>query len=74
VTQVMVRLDRRAPAVPLVSAAVAAPAATIGHACRAVGAAAAALGVRLRRLDGEQALAAYACAPTAYPFDPTASA
>jgi hypothetical protein len=64
-TQVAVRLDRQAPGAPSAIAVVAAPPASIGQASRTAVAAAAALGVAGRRLDGEQAPAAYAAAPTA---------
>jgi type VII secretion protein EccE len=68
VSQLAVRL-RRGGGDPVgqaaVLAVVAAPPATLGRVCRAVVAAAAVQGIRLDRLDGEQAPAAYASAPTA---------
>ena len=65
VTQVAVSFTRRGE--PAVLAAVAAQPARSGPLSREVVRACAAAGVRLRRLDGEQAPAAYATAPTATP-------
>jgi hypothetical protein len=52
------------------TAVVAAAPSTLGRVCRDVVSACADAGVRPRRLDGEQALAAYAAAPTAVPPAP----
>ena len=65
VTQVSVSFTRLGE--PAVLAAVAAQAAALVRLSRDVVQACAAAGVRLRRLDGEQAPAAYAAAPTAMP-------
>jgi hypothetical protein len=66
VTQLAVRLSRRAPGVPAAVAVVASDAASIGDACRALIADATAGGLRPRRLDGEHGLAVYAAGPTAH--------
>ncbi len=65
VTQLAVSFSRRGE--PAVLAAVAAPSAALARVSRDVVAACTAAGVQLRRLDGEQAPAAYATAPTAVP-------
>ncbi len=65
ITQVAVSFTRRGE--PAVLAAVAAHATALPRVSRAVVDGCAAAGVRLRRLDGEQAPAAYATAPTAMP-------
>ena len=68
VTQVAVSFTRRGD--PVVLAAVASQPAALARVCRNFVAACAAAGVRTRRLDGEQAPAAYATAPTAVPMAP----